>query len=194
MWTRASLLLRIRDPNDGLAWSEFVSLYAPLLHAYAMRNGLQDADAADLAQDTLRHVLRAAPGFTYDPAKGAFRGWLFTIARNEIRKFSARTARQTTGTGDTDVRRLLEAQPDREPDPGEWDREYQLHLFNWAADRVKADFRDKTWQAFWRTVVQGEDIDTVARELSMTCGAVYIARSRVTARIREEIRAVDGEG
>jgi RNA polymerase sigma-70 factor (ECF subfamily) len=193
MRTRPSLLLRIRDSNDGLAWSEFVSLYAPLLHRYGMRHGLQDADAADLAQDTLRHVLRAAPGFVYDPARGSFRGWLFTIARNEVRKFAARAARRTTGTGDTDVRRLLEAHPDREPDPGEWDRDYQWTLFNWAADRVKAQFRDKTWQAFWRTAVEGGEIDTVARELGMTCGAVYIARSRVAARISEEVRTADGE-
>ena len=63
MHTRASLLLRIRDPKDVLAWTEFVRLYAPLLHAYGMKHGLQDADAADLAQDTLRNVLRAAPEF-----------------------------------------------------------------------------------------------------------------------------------
>src|SRR5262249_46857613 len=157
---------------------------------YGMRHGLQDADAADLAQETLRHVLRAAPGFVYDPARGSFRGWLFTIARNEIRKFAARAARRTAATGDTNLRLLLEAHPDREPDPGEWDREYQLHLFHWAAGRVQAAFQDRTWQAFWRTVVQGEDIDAVARELGMTCGAVYIARSRVASRIREEIRAV----
>lgn len=50
--TRASLLFRIRDPKDAQAWTQFVQLYAPLLHSYGMKNGLQDADAADLAQDT----------------------------------------------------------------------------------------------------------------------------------------------
>ena len=63
MQTRASLLIRIRDPKDGLAWSEFVRLYAPLLHSYGMKNRLQDSDAADLTQDTLRLVFRAAPEF-----------------------------------------------------------------------------------------------------------------------------------
>jgi RNA polymerase sigma-70 factor (ECF subfamily) len=193
MHTRASLLLRIRDPNDGPAWAEFVALYAPLLHAYGMRNGLQDADAADLAQDTLGHVLRAAPGFVYDPARGSFRGWLFTIARNEIRKAAARAARRASGTGDTAARLVLEAHPAPEPDPDEWDHDYRLHLFNWAAGRVSPAFQDKTWQAFWRTVVGGEEIDAVARELGMTTGAVYIARSRVSTRIREEIRTVEGE-
>ncbi|HJZ57414.1 MAG TPA: sigma-70 family RNA polymerase sigma factor [Gemmataceae bacterium] len=189
METRGTLLMRIRDPNDGQAWSDFVSLYAPLLHAYAVKCGLQDADAADIAQETLRHVLRTAPGFVYDPARGSFRGWLLTIARNEVRKFTGRAARRTTGTGDTEARLLLEAVPDREPDPGEWERDYQLHLFHWAADRVRPEFRENTWQAFWRTVVGGQNVDTVARDLGLTRGAVYIARSRVTARVRDEIRA-----
>ncbi len=191
MQTRASLLFRIRDPQDQLAWSEFVRLYAPLLHAYGMKNRLQDADAADLAQDTLRNVLRAAPEFVYEPAKGSFRGWLFTIARNEIRKIAGR--RHARATGDSNVRAMLEEQPIVEPDESEWDREYRWNLFHWAALRVQPEFRINTWQAFWRTVVESEDIHVVARELAISVGAIYIARSRVTARIRHEVALVYGD-
>ena len=189
MSTRASLLLRIRDPRDGLAWDEFVRLYAPVLHAYGMRRGLQDADAADIAQDTLRSVLRAAGDFVYDPAKGSFRSWLFTIARNQIRKFATRV--NTCGTGDSDVRHRLEAQPDPASEQDDWDREYHLALFHWAAARVRPDFRPATWEAFWRTAVGGEDVGDVATALGLTAGAVYIARSRVTTRIRQEIQAIN---
>ena len=191
--TRASLLFRIRDPKDALAWNEFVRLYAPLLHSYGMKNGLQDADAADLAQESLRNVLRAAPDFVYQPALGSFRGWLFTIARNEIRKFVTRSAQRNRGTGDSEVREILANHPARDADPGVWDKEYQLNLFHWAAQRVKVEFRDKTWQAFWHTVVENRDIDEVAQELGMTSGAIYIARSRITARIRQEIQTVEGD-
>lgn len=191
--TRASLLLRIRDPHDGLAWGEFVRLYAPLLHAYAMKHGLQDADAADLAQDTLRNVLRAAPEFVYDPARGSFRGWLFAVARNEVRRSAHRRAKQVAGTGDSGVRAMLDEHPDRDPDPAEWDHEYRLNLFRWAAERVRVEFRENTWQAFWRTAVGGEEAGAVAAELGLTVGAVYIARSRVTARIRQEVQAVEGD-
>jgi RNA polymerase sigma-70 factor (ECF subfamily) len=193
MQTRTSLLVRIRDPHDGPAWSEFVDVYAPLLHAYGLKRGLQDADAADLAQNTLRQVLRAAPGFVYDPAKGTFRGWLLAIARNELRKFVSRQALAGRGTGDSDVRAVLEAHPAAEGDDAEWEREYQLNLFHWAARRVQVEFRPKSWQAFWRTVVNGEAIDVVAGDLGMTAGAVYIARSRATARVRREIEAATGE-
>jgi RNA polymerase sigma-70 factor (ECF subfamily) len=192
MQTRASLLLRIRDPKDALAWAEFVRLYAPLLHAYGMRHGLQDADAADLAQDTLRNVLRAAPEFVYDPARGSFRGWLYTIARNEIRKAAARPVARAV-TGDSDVRAMLDAVPDPQSDQEEWDREYRLNLFHWAARRVRPEFRAATWQAFWRTAVGGEDVTVVAGELGLSTGGVYVARSRVTTRIRQEIRSVEGD-
>jgi RNA polymerase sigma factor (sigma-70 family) len=192
MQTRASLLLRIRDPKDVLAWAEFVRLYAPLLHAYGMKHGLQDADAADLAQETLRNVLRAAPEFVYDPARGSFRGWLYTIARNEIRKAAGRAAGRAL-TGDSEVREMLDAVPDREADREEWDREYRLNLFHWAARRVRAEFREATWQAFWRTAVGGEEIAAVASDLGLSAGGVYIARSRVTTRIRQEIRSVEAE-
>jgi RNA polymerase sigma factor (sigma-70 family) len=192
MQTRASLIYRIRNSQDQRAWSEFVRLYAPLLHAYAMKQGLQDADAADLAQETLRLVLRAAPAFDYDPAKGSFRGWLFTVARNEIRKFATRKLQLAQGTGDSEMLARLHQHP-ATSDDDQWTHEYRLHLFRWAADRVQPEFREATWQAFWRTVVVGEDIDHVARQLGITTGAVYIARSRVTTRVRQECLTVDGD-
>src|SRR5438552_1369435 len=79
--TRASLLVRLRDGHDREAWRQFVDLYAPLVYGFARRRGLQDADAADLMQDVLRAVSGAAGRLDYDPAKGTFRSWLFTVTR-----------------------------------------------------------------------------------------------------------------
>jgi RNA polymerase sigma-70 factor (ECF subfamily) len=185
------LLRRIRDPNDRLAWGEFVRAYAPLIHAYGRRHGLQDSDAADLTQEVLHRVARASAAFEYDPAKGSFRGWLLAVTRNELRKLAARKARQASGAGDTNVLRLLEQQADA-ADEDAWQREYQWNLFQWAANKVRGEFREPTWQAFWRTAVLAHDIDQAARELGLSPGAVYVARSRVTARIRQEIEAVEG--
>jgi len=190
--TRASLLLRIRDPRDRLAWREFVGVYAPLIYAYGRRRGLQDSDTADLTQEVLHRVARASAAFEYDPAKGSFRGWLLAVSRNELRKVVAREARQARGAGDTDVLELLEQQVDLS-DEDAWEREYQWNLFRWAANKVRVEFREPTWQAFWRTAVLSTGIDQVARDLGISTGAVYVARSRVTARIRQEIEAVEGE-
>ena len=62
----SSLLLRIKDPRDASAWNRFVQLYAPFIHNYGRRKGLQDADAADLVQDVLQAVARSMDQFDYD--------------------------------------------------------------------------------------------------------------------------------
>src|SRR5262249_40485677 len=82
--TRASLLLRLRDRRDAAAWDEFVDRYAPLVYASLRKRGLQDADAADLSQDVFRAVAGAISRLEYDPAKGAFRNWLFTVVRRKL--------------------------------------------------------------------------------------------------------------
>ena len=85
--TRPSLLLRLRDLQDQQAWAQFVDVYAPLIYGYARKRGLQDADAADLTQACLRQVALGVGSLEYDPRRGTFRGWLFTIVRNRLRDF-----------------------------------------------------------------------------------------------------------
>ena len=77
--TRPSLLVRIRDARDAEAWREFVRLYSPLVYRFARRKGLQDADAADVTQDVMRAVMSSVRRLDYDPDRGSFRGWLFTL-------------------------------------------------------------------------------------------------------------------
>src|SRR5438105_13882640 len=99
--TRASLLVRLRDGNDAEAWQQFVRLYAPVVYGFARKRGLQDADAADVMQDVLRSVAGAAVRLNYDPARGSFRGWLYTVSRNKIFNFLESSANKIgRGTGD----------------------------------------------------------------------------------------------
>ena len=95
--TRPSLLLRIRNSGDQAAWQQFVEIYGPLIHGYCRHHGLQDSDAADLVQEVLQSVARAIGKLDYDPRRGAFRGWLFTITRNKMRDFLGREQRQVRG-------------------------------------------------------------------------------------------------
>lgn len=192
--THPSLLIRLRDQGDHRAWSQFVEIYQPLIHGFARKQGLQEADAADLTQETLRSVARAIARLDYDPRKGSFRGWLFTVVRNKLRSFLDAQRRQVRGSGDTGMRQALEALPSPEDPEAEWDREYERRLFTWAAERVKAEVQPATWQAFWRTAVQGEGGEEVARSLGISVAAVYLAKSRVMAKLKSAIRELHGDG
>lgn len=191
--TRATLLLKIRDLKDRTAWSEFVALYTPLLYSYAIKAGLQDADAADVAQESMCDVVRSIRSFEYDASKGSFRGWLLTVTRNRIRKRMSPSQRRSTGSGDTAVHQLLQEQPQASENAIEqaWEQEYQLRLFHWAAERIRSEFRDATWQAFWKTTVENIPIEQAAESLGVTAGAVYVARSRVLARLRTVVSELE---
>ena len=187
--TSPSLLIRIRDRGDHPAWSQFVAIYQPLIHGFARKHGLQEADAADLTQEVLRAVARAAERLDYDPRRGTFRGWLFTVVRNKLRNLLEARQRQVQGSGDTGVEAALNQQPTPADGPeAEWDREYERRLFTWAAEQVRGEFQQATWRAFWLTAVEGKSARDAGAELDMSPGAVYVAKSRVTARLKEQVR------
>jgi RNA polymerase sigma-70 factor (ECF subfamily) len=186
--TRRSLVLRLRNPGDEAAWAEFVDIYEPLVYRLARNKGLQDADAQDLCQEVFRAVASAIERWDPDPAKGRFRAWLFRIAHNLLVNFLASQRRHPRGSGSTSVQEMLEAQPsDDGQAEAEFRAEFQRRAFRWAAERVKHEFTDSTWQAFWRTGVENQPIAVVAKELGLSTGAVYIARSRVLARLRHQV-------
>ncbi len=91
--TRPSLLLRLRDTDDAECWSEFVRLYTPLIFGHCRRHGLQDADAADVAQEVMRVAAQAMPKFEYNAQRGKFRGWMLQTTRHRLHKFFARQQR-----------------------------------------------------------------------------------------------------
>lgn len=188
--TRPSLLLRIRDAADRDAWRQFVDVYAPLVYQLARRNSLQDADAADLTQDVLQAISRSARKLDYDPDRGSFRSWLFTIARNKVRNFLIRRKGRWQRDGKPGSSELLDEQPAPQ-ETALWEQEYEQRLFDWAAGQVRGQFQDATWQAFWSTAVEGRPPGDVARTLGISVGAVYIAKSRVLARLREQIQQLE---
>lgn len=191
--TRLSLLVRLRDLRDAAAWAEFVEIYAPLLYGLARRRGLQDADACDITQEVLRAAVTALPRFTLDPARGTFRRWLFTIALNALRKLAHAHKRQPRGSGDALTQKQLEQLAVAEDEEAVWDQEYQTRLFHWAAGKARQHFHESTWQAFWRTAVEGQEVRDVAGDLGLSVGAVYVARSRVLARIQALVESAQSE-
>jgi RNA polymerase sigma-70 factor (ECF subfamily) len=189
--TRASLLVQIRDQGDQNAWREFVALYGPLVYGFARQRGLQDADAADLMQDVMRSVSAAIGRLDYDRNQGTFRGWLFTITRNKVFNFLSARRIRPQGTGDTTANRMLDTHPDASDDDSEaWELEYQRRVAALAMQRIKSEFQQKTWEAFRMTAVDGNSPADVAERIGMSPGAIYVARSRVLARLKEEVETI----
>ncbi|MCZ2343334.1 MAG: sigma-70 family RNA polymerase sigma factor [Bacteroidales bacterium] len=192
--TRVSLLARLKSGHDDVAWTEFVHLYAPVIYGFARKRGLQDSDAADLMQEVLRSVARNAERMEYDPKRGTFRGWLYTVTRNKIYNFLNGQKNRPRAVGDSAAQERLDAVPDRNIDPDEdWELEYQRRLSAQAMDAVKGEFQPNTWKAFWGTAVEGRAAQEVGDELRMSPGAVYVAKSRVLARLREEVQTLLAE-
>jgi RNA polymerase sigma factor (sigma-70 family) len=184
--TRRSLIVRLADAEDSRAWREFVALYEPLVLRLARRKGLQDADARDVCQEVFRAVAGAVG--RWDPDRGSFRGWLSTIARNLLINFLSRR-REPRGTGATSMVELLNAAPADDPSAtATFEREYRRRLLRWACDEARGESTPAAWRAFEQTAVEGRAPADVAAELGVSVGAVYIARSRVLARIRRKVQ------
>jgi RNA polymerase sigma-70 factor (ECF subfamily) len=176
--TRASLLERIRNPSASDAWEHFVQLYTPLLLHWARKIGLQEQDAADLVQDVLVVLVRKMPEFQYEAGR-TFRGWMRTVLMN---KWRDRPQRGAPSPLDSQV------EPTAKPDDDAFEeREYRLYVMGRALQMMSADFEPATWQACWETVVAGRPAMDVAAELNLSVNAVYLAKSRVLSRLRQDL-------
>jgi RNA polymerase sigma-70 factor (ECF subfamily) len=56
---------------------------------------------------------------------------------------------------------------------------------------MRGDFEERTWHAFWETAVEKRQAGDVAQTLGISLGAVYMAKSRVLRRLREELDGLD---
>jgi RNA polymerase sigma-70 factor (ECF subfamily) len=187
--TRASLLVRLRDPRDEDAWKEFVDLYVPVIYGFARKQGLQDADAVDLAQEVICAVSGSVGRLDYDPRRGAFRNWLFTVVRRKLANWRRAHKHDPRGGGEPQTQYLLEQCPAPDIAQAEWDAEWEQRLFAWACEQVRRDVSAASWQAFWKTAVDGQPIKEVAGGLGLSVAAVYLARSRIVARLKELVRS-----
>jgi RNA polymerase sigma factor (sigma-70 family) len=184
--TRHSLLARLRSGDDETAWREFAAL------SLARRRGWQEADARDLCQEVLRATSGAIGRWDTDPTRGSFRGWLRRVARNAMLKALARRQREPQGAGDSAVQALLE-HPAELATTAQDLLGYRREVFRHAAEQVKGEFAANTWAAFWRTAVDGLKPEQAAKELGLSVGAVYIARSRAMARLRNFVQRLAAE-
>ena len=183
--TSPSLLERLRTPADQEAWTRFVRLYTPMLYSWARGVGLQDQDAADLTQDVLTLLVQKLPEFTYDPQK-SFRAWLHKTTVNLWRSQQRKQGAKQLDLGDISV-----SDPEDSGGVREFEEaEYRRYVVRRALELMQTDFQPTSWKAFWECEVRGRGAAEVASELGISVGALYVAKSRVLARLRQELKGL----
>ncbi len=192
--TRISLIARLSDISDHEAWREFAALYEPFIYRQGRRFGLQPADARELVQEVLIAVSKAVRNFEVAPDRGRFRTWLYAVGRNVCLRYLAKLRSRELSGQNSELTALLAELPNRESvDTGELNVELQRYFFLAMSRQARHEFQPNTWAAFWQTAVENHSIQSVAESLKLSVGAVYVARSRVMARLKELIQEVSLE-
>jgi RNA polymerase sigma-70 factor (ECF subfamily) len=184
--TSLGLLERARA-DDAAAWARLVALYAPLVFDWCRRSGLQQEDAADVFQEVFQAVASHLGGFRKERTGDTFRGWLRTITRSKVQDHFRRRAREPGGVGGSAAQAWLAQVPVPPRDDEAAEGRAEQSLFRRALGLIAAEFEERTWQAFWRTAVEGRAAKDVAMELAMSPGGVRVAKSRVLQRLREQL-------
>lgn len=188
--TSRSLLARLKGRDDR-AWDEVVELYAPLVYFWCRRADVPDQDAADVVQDVFRAVVAGIEKFRRDRPSDTFRGWLRTITRNCATDYYRRRAHAPVAVGGTEAQRRAEQVVESPGGADDEERRAEHALFRRALEAIRPQFDPKTWQAFWRVVVDGLSAAEAGAEVGMRAGTVRVAKSRVLQRLRRHLGDVD---
>jgi RNA polymerase sigma factor (sigma-70 family) len=185
--TSVSLLERLRTRPDDAAWNRLVELYTPLLRYWMKQQLLLEGDADDLVQEVLLVLTRELPKFEHNGRPGAFRRWLKTILVHRLQGYWRAKQNRPVASGHSDLAQKLEQLEDPTSGLSQlWDREHDRHVMARLLEQIEHQVAPATWQAFRRVVLEGKDEATVAEEIGISVNAVFIAKSRVLARLRRE--------
>lgn len=193
--TRYTLLSRLQDWDDEKSWKEFFDTYWRLIYSVALKSGLTETEAQDVVQETIICVAKDIHKFQRDRKFGSFKGWLRNLTRwriaDELRKRGRREA---------DPENLAYAQPVRLEDipapedtgmEAVWEEEWQTNLLHAALERVRRRVKEEHYQMFDLYVLKRWPVTRVARSLGVNVGQVYLAKHRVSALVKKEMRGLE---
>jgi RNA polymerase sigma-70 factor (ECF subfamily) len=196
--TRASLLDRIKNPEDQESWKEFFDRYSRLIYSVAAKAGLNHAEAEEAVQETFITLAKTMPNFTYDPTK-SFKSWLLKVSgRKVLDQFRKRKRRQminepsTRGDGRT-------ATIERIPDPNGVDvasifeEEWCERILELALEKVKTKVKASQFQIYDLYVIKKWPPAKVAKTLGVNMTRVYMAKFRVGGLVKREVKALQRE-
>ncbi len=188
--TSASLLLRVRNTQDGTAWREFNDLYRELLTSFCRRKGLQHSDSEDVVQRVMANLIKTLPQFVYDSNRGRFRDYLYRCIRSAISEWSKRRSNHHAQL-DTPVAMFIAADAESDGDGADvslWEQEWVAHHYRLARATVQTTVEARSLEIFDRSIA-GESVQQLAAAFEMNQEAVRKVRQRIRARMEELIAA-----
>ncbi|MEZ6032875.1 MAG: sigma-70 family RNA polymerase sigma factor [Planctomycetaceae bacterium] len=184
METSVSLLEKIRSSGDPAGWQQLTELYTPLIRIWIHRYSSSQQEVEDVIQDVLAVVVRRLPDFAR-LRPGSFRTWLRTITVNCLRDSWKKKRLRPVVAGGSSFQQVLEQLSDPHSELSRlWNDEHDQHVLQSLLTRIRPTIPDQMWQSFFRVAMAGEAVDDVAEDLGVTVNSIYIARSRVMARLR----------
>ena len=179
--TTSALLDRLLDFEDSV-WSRFASRFRAPIVQYARGRGLDASSAEEVAQETLTAFLGALRDGRYERGNGKLRSFLFGIASHKVvDAFRGSARRLESSSPETG---FLEGQALDEPSRAEWEAIWERSILEECLRQVQGEVTPSTWRAFELTALEEREPAEVAKELDMTRNAVFVARHRVTKRLR----------
>jgi RNA polymerase sigma factor (sigma-70 family) len=185
--TSLSLLDRLQSENDSDSWNRLHELYAPLLRSWLGKYDVQPSDRDDLIQEVLMAVAKDAESFRHNGRRGAFRAWLRSILVNRLRNFWRSSGRRPQAVGGSEIEDRMSQLEDPASELSRlWDNQHDQYVLQRLLAISESKFAPATWQAFYRVTILHERADEVAADLGISLNAVFIAKSRVLSRLRQE--------
>jgi RNA polymerase sigma-70 factor (ECF subfamily) len=193
--TRYSLLSRLQDWDDQESWKVFFDTYWRLIYSFALKSGLTDAEAEDAVQETIISVAKNIQKFKRDRSFGSFKGWLRNLTRwriaDQLRKRTHSGAVPLDAAGDDVYERDMAEMPASAEAESVWEDEWRVNLMKVALGNVKRAIREEHYQMFDLYVVREWPATKVARTLGVNVGQVYLAKYRVGALVKKEVRRLE---
>jgi RNA polymerase sigma factor (sigma-70 family) len=192
--TRFTLIQKLQDSQDELAWEEFVRLYRGYIFAIARNMNLAPSDCDDICQTVLVKVWKKIGDFSHDGHPGRFRGWLTTVTRNSVLHLIDKRKRAMTKLDNArqiEERSYLSAITLPEVEQiGE--REWAVHVSNLAWKNIEGSLTD-TMKAVFQLSLDGLSRTEIAEQLDLPANTVSVYKGRVVSRMRREIQWLDAE-
>jgi len=192
--TRPTLLNRLRDGADAMAWSEFFGSYWPVVFSYARHRGCSEHTAQEVVQDVMLTVFEQRDVFQYDPAKGRFRNWLHRIVNNRVAERRRGPAERVRAQGG-DANDALSDCPDDHVEPdAAWEKTFDLAVLAAMVHVVRREMNPRDFVAFELAFLRECSPAKVARLTGMTRNMVYKARRKVMERLCQLVGDYPDEG